>query len=281
MERRRLEIVVGGFVLLGIAIFCFFVFFISGVYLFKRGYFLNVEYTFVSGISRGAPIRYAGVPVGEVNQLKTDYDENGKPRVVVKIWIKEGTIVRENTKVEIRGAFALSEAHIEISSDGKNEGRILKSGDHIRGIDPVPLDNLIREGDEITKILKNILINVESFTADEEIKSALRDVVFNVDALTSQLNHMLYTSEDDITDAISKAEQSLSELHNTIARTNSIMDSIETQEGTVGKLLYNDEMYNEVLAFIKDIKAHPWKLLKKSKSSSDDSQDKKKGFLGL
>ena len=40
---------------------------------------------------------------------------------------------------------------------------------------------------------------------------------------------------------------------------------INTKEGTVGKLLYDDTIYNELEALIKDIRQHPWKLFFKQK----------------
>jgi hypothetical protein len=35
---------------------------------------------------------------------------------------------------------------------------------------------------------------------------------------------------------------------------------VNTKEGTVGKLLYDDSIYNELEALIMDIRQHPWKL---------------------
>lgn len=279
MNKKRLEIIVGAFVLLGIAIFCFFVFFIGGMHMLKSGYRLNVHFGFVSGISKGATIRYAGVPVGEVVSLRTEYGENGKPHVVVTIWLEEGTIVREGTKIEIRGAFALSEAHIEIISAGNNEGKILGDGDMLQGIDPVSLDNLIREGEDITALLKNILINIDNFVADDGMKATVKNTLVNFDVLTTKLNDILYSSEDDIKDIIANAEKSINELHEAIIKANGVVDSLENKEGTVGKLLYDDALYNELMAFIQDIKIHPWKLLKKTKSQEEE-QPKKKGFFG-
>lgn len=265
MERKRLEIIVGGFVVLGIAIFTFFVFFINGVYLFKPGYYLNVRYSFISGIGQGAPVRFAGVPVGEVSALRTEYDQQGKPYVVIKIWLKESVVVREKTKVEIRGAFALSEAHIEITTNGQEDGAILSNGDYINGVDPIPLDNLIRQAEDISASLDEMLKNANAFIADEEVRTSLKDVITNSAKLTAKLNDILYSSEEDIYKAIDSAEKSFTQLHETVQGANDLIETIETKKGTVGKLLYDDEMYNEMMAFIKDLKAHPWKLLQKPK----------------
>ncbi|MFH1406680.1 MAG: MlaD family protein [Candidatus Omnitrophota bacterium] len=41
-----------------------------------------------------------------------------------------------------------------------------------------------------------------------------------------------------------------------------LLDNISMGRGTIGKLLKDDEIYNDLRDFVKDIKAHPWKLFK-------------------
>lgn len=265
MERKRLELIVGTFVLIGVGIFTFFVFFISGVSLFKSGYTLDVEFSFISGIGKGATVRYAGVPVGEVSALNTVYDDEGKPSVVLKLWIKDDVIVRKRSEIAIRGAFALSEAHIEITCRGESDGEVLKDGAHVKGVDPIPLDNLIRDAQEIAALLKESVASMNGFITDKEIQAAIRNVVMNLSELTEKLSNIMETSEEDIVSIINKTEQSLVELKNVIDNANKITGAIEGKEGTVGMLVYDDEMYKEMMEFIRDIKAHPWKLLKKGK----------------
>ena len=43
------------------------------------------------------------------------------------------------------------------------------------------------------------------------------------------------------------------------------MSQVNTKEGTIGKLLYDDSIYNELEALIMDIRQHPWKLFFKPK----------------
>jgi len=40
---------------------------------------------------------------------------------------------------------------------------------------------------------------------------------------------------------------------------------IKNKEGTIGKLLYDDTIYNELEALVTDIRQHPWKLFFKTK----------------
>lgn len=44
---------------------------------------------------------------------------------------------------------------------------------------------------------------------------------------------------------------------------NVIMTRLKDGKGTIGKLLTEEKIYNDMEAFVADIKAHPWKLLSK------------------
>lgn len=44
-----------------------------------------------------------------------------------------------------------------------------------------------------------------------------------------------------------------------------LMQKLKTAEGTVGKLLYDDKLYQELEALISDLRRHPWKLFWKTR----------------
>ena len=44
---------------------------------------------------------------------------------------------------------------------------------------------------------------------------------------------------------------------------------IINKEGTIGKLLYDDKIYNELDAMITDLRKHPWKLFIKTKEKPE------------
>ena len=49
-------------------------------------------------------------------------------------------------------------------------------------------------------------------------------------------------------------------LSETTDNVNSILSYINEGKGSIGKFVKSDQLYNEVVDFVKDIKAHPWKL---------------------
>lgn len=70
--------------------------------------------------------------------------------------------------------------------------------------------------------------------------------------------------------------ETLKNLSASMASLERILARIEKGEGTMGKLTSNDELYQEVRDFVAELKAHPWRLLKKDKDDKEDKKDKKK-----
>jgi phospholipid/cholesterol/gamma-HCH transport system substrate-binding protein len=59
------------------------------------------------------------------------------------------------------------------------------------------------------------------------------------------------------------------EVERTVRKTASdidaVIEKIKNGEGTIGKLLFNETIYNELEAMVKDLHRHPWKIFWKSK----------------
>ena len=56
-----------------------------------------------------------------------------------------------------------------------------------------------------------------------------------------------------------------------------VMDRLRHGEGTVGKLLTEDKIYNDLEALVADLRAHPWKLFKRGREKSDEKEDSFEG----
>ena len=57
----------------------------------------------------------------------------------------------------------------------------------------------------------------------------------------------------------------IKEAKNIADNLNAAVEKIMNKEGTVGKLLFDDKLYNELDAFVTDVRKNPWKLLFKTK----------------
>ncbi len=197
-ENKVFELKVGIFIAVGILIFFLVVFSIGDVYFVKRGFHISVIFNFVNGVGQSAPVRLAGVNVGQIDKIDLFFDKNEKKtKVKLLAWINDDRVkIQKDCKATINTLGLLGEKYLEISP-GEDTENFLKNGDRITGKDPISTEYLTQRICEV---------------ADSA---------------------------------------------------NVVMTRLKEGKGTIGKLLSDETIYNDMEAFVKDIKAHPWKLLKK------------------
>ena len=239
MKKKSNEVSVGIFVILGFVILTLVLFFVSKVTLFHPGYTVDVMFNYVDILNKGAPVRMAGVKVGEVSQVDIVYDEaKQNNRVKVKLFIEKGVEIRENYEFTVRGTHVLSEPHVEITP---------KTGKF----------PLIRKG----AVMEGVPL-----VAVEELMDRAHEVLDHLSSLSGSLSDSLKSPDGDLHQSFRNIESSSASLSN-------ILGKVQKGDGTLGKLLMEDELYKEMDAFVKDVRAHPWKLLKK------DSKDQRKWYF--
>lgn len=195
-DTKIFELKVGIFIMIGIAVLFIIVFSIGDINLVKRGYHIKVDFNFVDGIGGSAPVRLAGVGVGQIDGLKIYFNEKeSKMKAQLNAWIKEGVKVDENAIATINTLGFMGEKYLEISPGTGTD--FLKDGDVLVGKDPA----------SVNKIFEKL---------------------------------------GNLTDSV-----------------NVVVARLKNGEGTVGKLLTDDSIFNNLEAFTEDIKNNPWKLLNK------------------
>lgn len=273
MAKGKKEATVGLFVIIGLLILSVFVFFVSGVYFFKKGYTIDAAFGFIANVEQGAPVRLAGVQVGEVSDIKITYEEEThKPKVILSCFILDGVKIRQDAAVDIRGTFALSEPHINITASGKPDGKLLKDGDLIEGNDPVVTEELVKRGKEISYKVEAMVDTIREFVDDPETKESFKKIIKNLGKVMQGMGDFLGESGVSFESAMKNIDESSAEL-------TEILEKINAGKGTAGKLLSDQELYDELLAFAKEIRAHPWKLLKRDEKQFVTEEDKKRGRI--
>ena len=199
-DTRTFELKVGVFILIGVAILFIIVFSIGDINLSKTGYNVKVLFNFASGIGSSAPVRLAGVGVGQIQGIHIIRDpKDDKTKAEVTAWINDGTKIEEDAVVTINTLGLLGEKYLEIIP-GTSKSPVVKPNAVLIGKDPVQME----------KITENL--------------AALSDSV------------------------------------------RVMVDKMKNGEGTIGKLLTDDAIYNNLEAFTADIKKHPWKLLNRPRN---------------
>ena len=234
MNNRNKELRVGIFVIVGIVLFSIVVFSIGDIHLFfGKGYHLKLIFGYVGGLQPDAPVRLVGIKVGTVQGIKRFYDPVlDKDQVEVLVWLKSDVKIRQNAEIYINMLGMLGEKYIEIFSSGTSEAPLLKEGDKIVGYDPIPLERVTRMNQENLVALYEIL-------GSKTTKTTIRDILANVRDLSQDLKE--------------------------------IIAGVKAGKGTIGRLIVDDQLYQNLEDFSADIKAHPWKLLKRDRTKTKET----------
>lgn len=70
-------------------------------------------------------------------------------------------------------------------------------------------------------------------------------------------------------DVIQMSHKIALKLDEAIASLNLVLGKVKTGQGSLGKFLSNDTLYNDAEELFKDLKAHPWKLLYRPKEKKN------------
>lgn len=233
--RSNFELKVGVFIFTGIVILSVIIFSIGNFYSIKRGYTLGILFSFANGISVGAPVRYAGVEVGEVQDIVVYFDEKeNRPMVKIFIWVSQNTWINEDARATINTLGLLGEKYLEIAP-GTREARLLEGRDILRGYDPVSTEELTRETRITLAKIDKMIGSINKLVGDEEIRVSIKNTILNIESLSLDVREFMSLAKGG--------------------------------DGTIGRLLTDDKIYNDIDDMIMDIKKHPWKLLYRPRES--------------
>lgn len=138
MTQTRAELVVGIFVLIGLAALAYLSVRLGKLeFIGSAGYRVTAPFVSVSGLRPGAVVEIAGVEVGRVESIRLeDYE------AIVAMRIRPGVVLQEDAIVSIKTKGLIGEKFVRISPGGSD--KIVTDGDRLRDTEsPVELEELI------------------------------------------------------------------------------------------------------------------------------------------
>lgn len=244
-HRWSLEIKVGAFVVSGLALFIFFIFAIGDLSTaFQPGYQLRVLFDSANGITDGSPVQYAGVEVGKVQSVQIVYPKDQTaPKVELRVRLPSRVSVHADDEASISTFGLLGEKYLDIRP-GPGQGEVLGQDGQIVGKPPISTDQIMQRSDEVLTEFKRTLQGLNSLVGSPEARIYLQETM------------------QEARDA-TRNWKALGE------RLNMAMTTVESGEGTLGRLLYDDDLYKRMVVFVEDLRANPWKLLVRPKKKTD------------
>lgn len=159
MKSTNFEVKIGIFIFIGI-ILLIVVTFSIGDFLFKSGYNLKVVLNFADGIQAAAPVRLAGIEVGEVKRAYISRDpETNKTMVELLLWLTDDAKVEKDATVLVNTLGMIGEKYIEIIP-GTPGSPFLRHNDIIVGHDSVSVQQMTQKGYGVILKLEEMIDSV-------------------------------------------------------------------------------------------------------------------------
>ncbi|MCK4401375.1 MCE family protein [bacterium] len=219
----------------GIALLMALTFWVGKIRLFENGYIIKVNFSQIGGLKKGDTVTLAGMKVGRVEDFGI---KNNK--VQVSLWIKKGTMLRQNSIFSINDVSLMGGKYVGVTM-GTTNRPILESGDIVNGADSYQLNQLFTKAgkisesvDDITKKVKKGEGTVGKLLADEELYKN-----------TVEFMKSAKETSDKAQKIIDEFQGIGIEAKETVKTIKKLVEKIDRGEGTVGKLIHDEELYND------------------------------------
>jgi len=257
MKKLGTETKVGIFVFLGIIVLAFMTVTVGKFHLAKEaGYRVYVLFDSAAGVAPNSPVRIAGVHVGTVERISL---EGGKAKVALRI--PPNIQLYVDAKAYLRSEGLLGERYIEISPGSEGKPRLRSEGLIQQGASPVTLDQVLSRlsgiGEDIEavlgplgQILRGIdpekvghaVSNFETFSRDlPPLVADARDTLNNFKGISEKLERGEGTLGKLISD-----DEAYQDARKTLATLRDMAEKVQRGEGTLGKLINDEEAYQDV-----------------------------------
>lgn len=290
------EFKTGVVAVLVIALFIWGYNYLKGLNLFDgpiKTYF--TEYHNVQGLNTASVVTINGVDVGKVVNIKFHKSEEKRGTLIVEFSVENDFEFSKNSVAKIYSASLMGGKSLAIVPS--YEGETALPGDYLKGeiesdlfssvtekLNPLQakVESVIKSADSLMTGLTDVL----DPKSRESLKSSILELnatVTNFKHASANVNELIKKNDDKLSKTLDNAELmtanlaklsdtlvnanlglTIKNLEDTIGNINSVLAGLENGEGTLGRLLKDDEMYTnltnaskELEELLNEMKLHP------------------------
>lgn len=228
MNSVKKEVIIGGCVVIALAVLFFGIEYLKGVNVFKPANFYTASYTNVAGLQVSAPVTLNGFKIGQVRDIHYEYDNPG--HVAVELSLDKELKVPVGSKAVIEQDLLGTSSVVLHFSDSKDfhdvGGKLI--GETAAGmLDGVSGDLMPKINAVIPKV-DTLLTNINALVANP----ALQTSVSRLDDITMNLNRVLVS----VNGTVSKLPPVVNNVNGITSNVNTITADLAELSGNLKQL---------------------------------------------
>ncbi|MFO7757596.1 MAG: MlaD family protein [Roseovarius sp.] len=228
METRANYVLIGAFALAGFLGILAFLLWFAQFELDRQFDYYDVRFSSVSGLSRASEVRFSGLPVGQVVDVRLSPDQDGT--VVVRLEVAGDTPVRTDSVATIESMGVTGVSFVGITSGDPDSPLLMEEEDGIPEIESgrSVLQGLTEDAPRIIEEAVNVMENVGQLLNDEN-QQKVQNILDNFEQSSGEISSAL--SE------FSGVSRTIAEASDDIASFTGQLDPVVTAvKGTLGNL---------------------------------------------
>jgi len=294
--QNKRNMIVGAFVIVGVLVFAYMVFLFGELPVTVTkftSYTVKVRFPFAPGVQKSTPVQYCGYQIGKVTNVEPpmpfqDKDGRFTHQVMVEMAIsRDYSSIPANVKVKLlkRGMgssyIELRTAPITAKEFDTLEPKFLRHGMILQGESGV-ISELLPEDlqdkvdsffTKVTVLVDNLNVVIGDANNQQNLKKSLANLSKATEesvATLQEIREFSQTGKQKLASVSDSVMQTSEELGETLIELRRILNKINSGEGTVGKLITDGKLYENLLDSSEELK----ESLKKMKKTLEKTSEK-------
>ncbi|HET7163115.1 MAG TPA: MlaD family protein [Rhodanobacteraceae bacterium] len=250
METRAHHVLIGAFTLVVVVLVVLFALWLGKTSLNRQYHYYDIVFTeAVTGLSKGSPVQYNGIQIGEVSQLKLDPKDPRK--VIAQIQVAADTPIKVDTRAKLGLLGLTGVAFVQLTGGAPSSPPLMPTPS-----DPVPeiksessaLSAFLASGSDVVTSLNGILDRLGKIISEQNV-DRINSTLENINQTTSALA----AERDDLRKLIQQAAASAKELNQTLAGANQLVNgpgrqTLDRAAAAMASLQQTTQTLNQLLA---------------------------------
>jgi phospholipid/cholesterol/gamma-HCH transport system substrate-binding protein len=236
--------------------------------LFVSSITVKTYFTKVQGLRTGAPVRLSGYDIGSVSNMTLASDTSGRVEVTMRIDEEVRQFIRLDSEASIETEGLVGKQVISISP-GSTDLEIVSDGGVIKAKDPVSVEAIIKEVQDIMAYVKDITKEFSGIAAkinngegtigklinDQQLYYAAVDITKSADRNLTTITERLEDVSNFIISLGGGVEDIMNNVDSAIVDVKYMISDIKNGKGTLGLLMKDESVYDSVKTTINNLVA--------------------------